>query len=455
MGLPSPRTRTNLTADARYALVRTTFDAVPDHRAATADVPLGDALMAAFALFALKDPSLLAFDRRRHDPADNFRTIFGIRHVPCDTRMRDILDPVDPVDPAALRPCFRDIFRRLQRGKVLDGFGYLGGRYLISLDGTNSFSTTTDGIHCPECLVQKDASGAVTHRHKLLGAAVVHPDRREVLPLAPEPIVNGDGGAKNDCERNATRRWLRGFRRDHPRLPVVVVEDDLAANAPHVRDLGAARAGYIITVRPGDHTYLFAAVAAAEAAGRGAVWTTVDPPTGVIRHYRVQRGLPLNESNPDVAVGVLEYWEVSPTGDVRVFSWITDQELTAGTVYDVMRGGRARWKIENETFHTLKNQGYQLGHNYGHGKQHLSTVLAVLMVLAFLVDQCQQLGCPVFRAARAARARCGCRRDLWVWVRALFDLFRVGSTGALLRALAARTVWPTPGPAGRVVVGRR
>jgi hypothetical protein len=430
----TPLTRTNLTADALYALVRTTFDAVPDHRAATADIPLGDALMSAFAMFALKDPSLLAFDQRRQDPTDNFRTVFGIRHVPCDTQMRDILDPVDP---AVLRPCFRDVFRRLQRDHVLAGFTTLGGRYLVSLDGTNYFSSTADEIHCPECLVQRDASGAVTHRHKLLGAAVVHPDRREVIPLAPEPIVNGDGHKKNDCERNATRRWLVGFRRDHPRLPVVVVEDDLAANAPHLRDLRAARAGYIITVRPGDHTHLFAAVAAAEAAGRGAVWTTVDPPAGVIRHYRVQRGLPLNESNPEVTVGVLEYWEVSPTGDVRVFSWITDQELTAGTVSDVMRAGRARWKIENETFNTLKNQGYRLGHNYGHGKKHLSTVLAILMVLAFLVDQCQQLGCPVFRAARA---RAGCQRELWERMRAIFRLFRVGSMGELLRAIAGPTV---------------
>ncbi len=58
-----------------------------------------------------------------------------------------------------------------------------------------------------------------------------------------------------------------------------------------------------------------------------------------------------------------------------------------------MRGACARWKIENETFNTLKNQGYQLGHNFRLGKQHLSEVFVLLMILAFLVDQIMQMCC--------------------------------------------------------------
>ena len=77
----------------------------------------------------------------------------------------------------------------------------------------------------------------------------------------------------------------------------------------------------------------------------------------------------------------------------------------------MVRGGRARWKIENETFNTLKNQGYQFGHNFGHGKQNLSTIFVMLMMLAFLVDQTQELCCPLFQAVRqeaqAADDRCG------------------------------------------------
>ena len=79
--------------------------------------------------------------------------------------------------------------------------------------------------------------------------------------------------------------------------------------------------------------------------------------------------------NPDELVNVLEYWEIHPDGKVQHFSWITDFFLIPENVWDIMRGGRARWKIENETFNTLKNQGYHLEHNYGHGEQNLSVVL--------------------------------------------------------------------------------
>jgi hypothetical protein len=436
---PSRLSRSDLTADALYALLRTTFDKVPDTRV-DPTISMGDALMSAFAMFALKDPSLLAFDERRQDPNDNFRSMFGIEHVPCDTQMRSILDPVDPV---LLRRCFGDIFRRLQRDKVLESFTFFDGRYLISLDGTKYFSTTSDTIHCPECTIQKDAGGSVTHRHKFLGAVLVHPDRREVIPLALEPIANGDGKQKNDCERNATRRWLQSFRHDHPKLPVIIVEDDLAANAPHLRDLQAAEARYIISVKSGDHAALFLALTAREAEGKVSTLTTFDPVTEVLSHYRYHHGLPVNDSGHDSMVNVLEYWELPRKGkpgrrnEVHSFCWITDLPLTEETVYDVMRGGRARWKIENETFNTLKTQGYRLEHNYGHGAKHLSTVLAVLMMLAFLVDQCQQIGCPVFRVAWKSR---GCKRGLWEVLRVAFQLFHFESMVAMLEWLARRRV---------------
>ena len=361
-------------------------------------------LMAAFAMFSLKDPSLLAFDERRRDPNDNFRSIYGIDHVPCDTQMRAILDPVDPND---VRPLFGDVFRRLQRGKALEPFVYLDGHYLLSLDGTTYFSSSK--VHCRSCLEKHHRGGGVTYSHQLLGATLVHPDRKEVIALAPEPIINADGHTKNDCERNATRRWLKQFRRDHPHLPVIVVEDALSANAPHLDDLRDARAHYIIGVKPGDHAFLFERLQADDEAGQTQTLTLVDEATGVLHHFRFHNGVPLNESHPDCLVNVLEYWEIHPpkivkkverAGKIQYFSWISDFVLVPDNVYPLMRGGRARWKIENETFNTLKNQGYHLEHNYGHGEQHLSVVLMTIMMLVFLVDQTQQLCCPVFRAAR-------------------------------------------------------
>jgi hypothetical protein len=418
--------RKHLSADSLFRVIRTHFDRIADPRGRNADIPLGDALMSAFAMFALKDPSLLAFDERRDDPSDNFRSIYLLDRIPCDTQMRAILDPIDP---AGIRPLFGDIFRRLQRGKVLERFAYLNGHYLISLDGTTYFSSTK--VHCSSCLEHHHRNGTTTYQHQLLGASLVHPDLKEVIPLTPEPIINQDGHSKNDCERNATRRWLQHFRREHPRLPVIVVEDDLSANAPHLRDLRAYGMDYIISVKPGDHAFLFQHLRDADEAGRTQTVTEVEP-SGVLRHYRFHHQVPLNESNPDELVNVLEYWEIHPNGQVQYFSWITNLALSPDNVYEVMRAGRARWKIENETFNTLKNQGYHFEHNYGHGKHNLSVVLALLMMLAFLVDQTQQLGCPLFQAAWH---KAGTKRHLWEEARTFFRSFRFDSWADLLTAL--------------------
>jgi len=428
MGFSARKARKALSADSLFRLVRDRFHRIPDARSGQPDIPLGDALMSALAMFSLKDPSLLAFDERRQDPTDNFRTIYGIDHVPCDTQMRAILDPVDPDH---LRPLFGDVFRCLQRGKALERFVYLDGHYLLSLDGTSYFSSTK--IHCSSCLEKHHRGGGITYSHQLLGASLVHPDLKEVIPLAPEPIINQDGHTKNDCERNATRRWLKKFRQEHPHLPVIVVEDALSANAPHLQDLRDADVHYIIGVKPGDHAFLFRHLYDADEAGRTPHLTFVDPATGVLHHFRFHNGVPLNESHPDELVNVLEYWEIHANGKVQYFSWITDFVLTPDNIYAIMRGGRARWKIENETFNTLKNQGYNLEHNYGHGEQNLSVVLALLMMLAFLVDQTQQLCCPVFGAARN---KFRTKRYLWEEIRNFFRLLLFKSMTELLTAIA-------------------
>lgn len=427
MGLSAKKTRKNLSAHALFQTIRSGFDQIADVRTGKPDISLTDALMSAFAMFSLKDPSLLAFDERRRDPNDNFRTIYGITTVPSDSHMRTILDPISPDH---LRPLFAEIFRCLQRGKVLEDYVFLDGCYLLALDGTGYFSSSK--IHCPSCIIKHHRGGGISYSHQLLGAALVHPDFKEVIPLAPEPIIQQDGLVKNDCERNATRRWLKHFRQEHPHLAVIVVEDALSSNAPHLRDLREANAHFILGVKPGDHAFLFRHLREADAAGRTHTLTQTDPDQGILHHFRWHSDLPLNESNPDELVHVVEYWELHPDGQVQYFSWITDLTPTADTVTSLMRGGRARWKIENETFNTLKNQGYHLEHNFGHGEQNLSVVFALLMMLVFLVDQIQQRCCPLFRAAWD---KMHTKRHLWDEIRHLFRAFLFASFTDLLLAL--------------------
>ena len=408
MAIVAPKGRKHLSADALFGVVRSGFAAIPEYRLSDTDISLTDALMAAFALFSLKSPSLLAFDKHRVE--GNLGTIYAIDRVPCDTQMRERLDPVSP---ESVRPLFKSVFGQLQRGKALESMMFLDDYYLLALDGTEYFSSKT--IHCASCLQKVHRNGSITYYHQMLGAALVHPDQRAVIPLMPEPIIKQDGTGKNDCERNAAKRFIAKLRQDHPHLKFVVTEDSLSSNAPHIEALHAHGLHYILGVKDGDHAYLFEQVQAAEQAGRVTSYERHDRAARVVHRFRFVNDVPLNTSNRDVRVNFIEYWEVGEH-KVQHFSWVTDLRVSPRNVYHLMRGGRARWKIENETFNTLKNQGYHFEHNYGHGTQNLSVVFAMVMMLAFLVDQTQQLCCALFQAVWA---KLGSKRLLWERMRAL------------------------------------
>jgi hypothetical protein len=424
MAKGGPKLRKHLSADALLSKLRSGFADITEHRSGDVDISLSDALMSAFAMFSLKAPSLLAFDKERTE--DNLQRVYGIERVPCDTSMREILDPVAP---ESLRPAFKQVFGKLQRGKVLEGMVFVEGHYLLALDGTGYFSSNQ--IHCASCLEKQQRNGTVTYSHQMLGAALIHPDKREVIPLMPEPIVKQDGTNKNDCERNAAKRFITKFRQDHPHLKVIVTEDSLSSNAPHIEMLQAHDVHYILGVKEGDHAFLFNQVAQAEEAGRVTYYERDAAATGAQHRFRFASDMPLNDANADVRVNVLECWETLQ-GKVQYFSWVTDLRVNKGTVYRLMQGGRARWRIENETFNTLKNQGYHFEHNFGHGYQHLSVVFAVLMMLAVLVEQVQQLCCPLFQAAWA---KWGSKRLLWEKMRALFYDYALASMQHLFEAL--------------------
>jgi Transposase DDE domain len=424
MSVVAPKGRKHLGADALFRLLHEHFATMADDSLDEAEIPLDDALMAAFAMFSLKAPSLLAFDKQRAE--GNLKTIYGIERAPCDTRMRERLDPISP---ESLRSSFRLVFRQLQRGKALEPMVFLGGHYLVALDGTGYFSSNT--IHCDSCLHKEHRNGSITYYHQMLGAAIIHPDCRAVIPLMPEPIVKQDGTAKNDCERNAAKRFITKLRQDHPHLKFIITEDALSSNAPHIETLHDYGCHYILSVKEGDHAYLFKQVQAAEEAGRVTSYERHDRAAGLVHRFRFVNDMPLNGSRTDVRVNFIEYWEMSQD-QVQHFSWVTDLRVSKRNVDTLMRGGRARWKIENETFNTLKNQGYNFEHNYGHGEQNLSVVFAMLMMLAFLVDQTQQLCCALFRAVWA---KFGSKRLLWERMRALFYDYRLDSMRELLEAL--------------------
>ena len=196
---------------------------------------------------------------------------------------------------------------------------------------------------------------------------------------------------------------------------------------------------FVLGAKPGDHKALFAWVDELESApaapgSKPGVerWETKDA-DGVGRRFRRSNGAPLNDAHADLEVNFLEYRERGPNGRTRHFSWVTDLRMDRWNAMELMRAGRARWRIENETFNTLKNQGCEFEHNFGHGEKHLATVFACLMMLAFGIDQLQKARCPLFRAALARKGRA---KYFWEDFRSMFTTFRLPDWDTFYRALA-------------------
>ena len=392
------------------------------------NISLTNTLMSAMAMFSLKYPSLLQFDKNCNEETlrHNLKSLFGVNKAPCDTYMRELLDPIDP---SLLSAPFKELFRLVQRSKVLERFQFLDQYYLLSVDGTGYFSS--QDVYCASCCQKKHRDGKVTYYHQMLSAVLVHPEENVVLPFAPEAITKPDGQSKNDCERNAGTRMLPRIRKDHPHLPLIVVEDGLASNGPHIDMLKSQNMRFILGAKPKDHKWLFDWVAHSDDVEE--VSYKEGKRRGVLRYLN---GAPLNDTRSDLKVNFLECVETTEKGKEIRFTWVTDLEITEKNVKQIMKGGRARWKIENETFNTLKNQGYQFEHNFGHGKKNLSTIFAHLMFLAFYVDQVQQTASKAFQHALAYFKNN--KRSLWFRLKSYCDLLMLESWAQVFYLIAQK-----------------
>ncbi len=420
--------RKNLSAPGLLSIIYHQFLKVPDPREFTKNVTISitDHLMSGIAVFGLKCPSLLDYDKKRSKNVitQNLHDLYHVKNPPSDTYLRERLDHVDPND---IRPAFKKVFAAFQRGKGLEEFEYLDGHVLISGDGTGQFSSSS--VCCPQCCVKELQNGTKTYYHQMFGACIVHPDKKNVIPLCPEVILNQDGSSKNDCERNACKRFLENFRREHPHLKAILVEDGLSSTAPHIRMIEEYGLKYILGAKPGDHQFLFEQLETS----KETLYHEIRTSDGYYHQFRFLNGASLNKSNQDVKVNILEYRQTDPKGKELNFSWVTNILISTTNAHKIAKGGRARWKIENETFNTLKNLGYNFEHNYGHGKKYLSTVLCLLMMLAFLVDQVQEICCSLFqRCRKSARTY----RNLWETMRALFQYVRFNDWEAFYLTLS-------------------
>jgi hypothetical protein len=422
----------NLTFEAVRDLLAKTFRGMADGRdARRIEWKLADVLMSGFAMLFFQHPSLLDFQRRMKEGRgrSNLERMFGVREIPSDTQMREILDGVEI---EGLRGVLKEIFERMRRtGWTVNWVTEVGGKrwYTVALDGSEYFHSTR--IDCPGCLKKELKSGVTHYSHVVVAGTLVKAGSRQVLPLDVEEVRNEDGREKQDCEINAGKRLIERLRAEHRQMPMCVVGDDLYAHEPFVEKVREQGMAFVLVAKPESHKELFEWVEELDRMGECGRGTWTEGPAGKRRffEYRFAHGLPLTQSGR-VTVNFIEVWERDRTGKLLYHnSWITDFDITPETAPIIVGIGRSRWKIENEHFNIHKNHGYELEHNYGHGQRTLSMVMYLLNLLAFVTHLVVEFGDRLYQQCRARLSR----RSVWSDLRCLFDRVALDSWSDLLR----------------------
>ena len=413
-----------LTREALFYSVEEVARKIPEnrnHKAPNYKYPVQSAVMTAFGAFYFQHPSL-----RHHEETlqqKTYRATFQklFHEEPIDTAqtVRNILDKVDQT---LLIPAFDNIFRRLDRSGVLSTLRFserIG--LLISGDGVDYFSS--EEVSCPQCnrAHHKMDNGVpkVIHSHKMFNAGIVHPTENMFIPLAPEFITPQDGKKKQDCEQNAAKRWLESFRKRHKTVRATLQVDALHCNQGFLTMVEEARFHFIATCKPGSNKTLYEWV---ETARKGKdIGVTekkyISNGKSVTARYEYLRDVPLRDGEDAMKVNFVSLQEFDTQSGERLrrFEYVTDLSVKDSSVGEIINAGRKRWKVENEGHNTLKNHGYYFDHNYGHGKQHLSAVIATIILLSFLIHTVLRLVgedgiVKIFQASLARRR--------------IFDLFR-------------------------------
>jgi hypothetical protein len=411
-------------------LLATTFVALPEHRRGLNCIyTLADGAWAAFIVFFSQSRSFLERHRDASRPKGcaNAASLFGASKTPSDPHIRNLLDPLAPEH--FYQP-FNAILQRLKASGYLQPYQAFADNLLIGLDGVHYFSSSE--IHCPQCSVTTHGD-QITYSHVALLPVLVAPDNPQVISLEPEFITPQDGAAKQDCEQNAIKRWLERHAADFQPLQVTVLADDLHCKQPTCALLRRLHLNFIMTCKPDSHPTLYEEVELLEKLGAVGHIT--------LRHWngrfyerwqcRYVNQVPLRAGADALAIHFCEV-AITPVGTQEILyrnGFGTNHTLTADTVKPIIQAGRARWKTENENHNTLKNHGYHLEHNFGHGQQHLATVLVVLNVLAFLLHTVMDLTSEKYRRLRQ---ELGARRAFFDDLRTLMRYCQFASWENLL-----------------------
>jgi hypothetical protein len=345
-----------------------------------------DAVNSAFSAFFFQFPSLLRYMREmeEQEKRDNVQSLFDVKGIPSDNQIRNI---VDEIEPSAISGVFNQTLKVAQQSGVIKEYRVLDGGVLLAIDGVWYFSS--EKIHCTHCLRKKvkdkDGDEQTTYYHAAVAAAVVKPGCTKVLPVASEIIRNSDGEKKQDCELVAGKRWLQAHAAEYAWLKPTLLGDDLYSNRPFCEKIVEEGWSFIFTCKEESHQWLMEEVANSFMHEvKEEKWDSRKKKQ-VTYTWKYLNGVPIRYDERDPFMVNYFSLEIRAEGAKKPGysnSWITNKAITDKNVAYLAECGRARWKIENEHHNVLKNRGYNLEHNFGHGEDHAADLFFLLNLLS-------------------------------------------------------------------------
>lgn len=349
--------------------------------------------------------------------------------------MREI---IDGVSSDYFKAIFKDYYLRLQRNKTLEKFQIFPGQYYFPIDGSEFFSSQE--VHCAQCLRKEHKAGEITYTHYVLQGGIMHPDCSEVIPFMPEQIVNTDGTEKQDCEMNAAKRYIKSLSKDFRQLKLIIGGDSLFSRQPIIEELRALGMDYLFAAKETDHVYMTDWLNAYNALPSH---TFIDE-KGRTHLYEWMNDVPLYGGEKSIRVNYLRCTIIGKKnkkdkGEDKILfknSWVTDILISPENIVTLVNAGRCRWKNENEVFNVMKNHGYCMEHNYGHGQKNLAYNFYLLTLLAFTMHQIFELTCHLYQHCRK---KFRSKRFFWENVRGDIKRFLFTSWEQLLEFLLDST----------------
>ena len=364
-----------------------------------------DACLSAFSVFFTQSPSFLAYQigMRERKGKDNAQSLFGVTAIPSDNEIRNLLDPVAP---SYLGELYWETLKNLTDEGLLDKHRGYAEQWLCALDGVQFFSSKN--IHCAECSQRQQGNKTIytQYTHSGIAPVLVAPEDDYVVSLEPEFITPQDGVEKQDCEQAAVHRWVKRNAQRFAPNSVTVLTDDLHSRQPTCALLLSHGFNFIMVCKPESHAFVYEQID--ELSRLNAVTQCVDKHwNGRYREvwtYRFVNDVLLRNSADALAVNWCELTITRADTQEILYhnTFITNHRIDDENVPAIVRSGRTRWKTENENHNTLKNHGYHLEHNFGHGKQHLANFLLALNLLAFLLHTALSLTEAAYQRIRQA-----------------------------------------------------